>query len=55
MAKESSLPNRQEWLRRWDQMQTNYLPDEAALQRADFREVGVIWQDLDNRVLMAAR
>jgi hypothetical protein len=28
---------------------------EAALRDAGFREVGVIWQRLDNRVLMALR
>ena len=28
---------------------------EAALQQAGFHEVGVIWQNLDNRVLMAVR
>jgi hypothetical protein len=28
---------------------------EAALRNAGFREVGVIWQRLDNRVLLAVR
>lgn len=28
---------------------------EAALQQAGFHEVGVIWQDMDNQVLMAVR
>ncbi len=28
---------------------------EAALQQAGFHEVGVIWQNMDNRVLMAVR
>jgi hypothetical protein len=27
----------------------------AALRDADFREVGVIWQNMENRVLMAVR
>jgi hypothetical protein len=82
--------NWHEWMQRWDNQQSGYLPyreqrftvmldvleallperfvvlshhgshpivelHEAALRDASFREVGIIWQHLGNRVVMGVR
>jgi hypothetical protein len=41
--------------RQSEQHRPIYALHEAALRDAGFREVGVIWQRMDNRVLMAIR
>jgi SAM-dependent methyltransferase len=44
---------RQPWDRRWES--PIYELHEAALREAGFREVGVVWQRLDDHVLLAVR
>ncbi len=50
--------NRHDWMQRWDKQHDYHAIvelHEAALRDAGFREVGVIWQHMGNRVVMGVR